>query len=136
MVQFVDIDPEQLMGHREGRRGRVSYPILKSFMETKKKAAMLDRTGMQQSLVSLNSCLNSYIKSHRLPVRVVQRSNQIYLLRRDLDENGEFDPNWKWDDEEIATEGRPGIESHVAPVPLNAAEVKSRAAIEKKKVTK
>ena len=48
MVKFIDIDPDEIPRFSEGRRGRVSYPILKSFLETGKILVMLDRTGIQQ----------------------------------------------------------------------------------------
>jgi hypothetical protein len=85
MVKFIDVDPNEIPNLRDGRRGRVSYPILKSFMETGKVLAKLDRTGIQQSLQSLNSSLGAYIRSHNLPLRVFNRQGEIYLARTDTD---------------------------------------------------
>lgn len=89
MVKFIDIDPDEIPRFSEGRRGRVSYPILKSFLETGKILVMLDRTGIQQSLQNLNSSMNSYIRSHDLPIKLFTRSGQLYLMRTDSNEQGE-----------------------------------------------
>jgi hypothetical protein len=88
MVKFKEVDPTDIPNIRDSRRGRVSYPILKSFLETGMVAAQLDRTGMQQSLQSLNSSLTNYIKSHSLPIKIINRRGEIYLIRTDLDDYG------------------------------------------------
>lgn len=88
MVKFIDVDPEDVPNIRESHRGRVSYPILKSFMETGKTLVMLDRTGMQNSLQSLTSCLTSYIRNHELPIKLFMRRGELYLCRMDLDDKG------------------------------------------------
>ena len=133
MVKFVDVDPNDVPNFREGRRGRVSYPILKSFMETNKHLAMLDRTGIQQSLQSLSSCLTAYIRNHELPIKMFTRSGQIYLMRLDFDEDGNLIENWN---QEQATEGRKGIDRNMEAVPLDASEVSRRFEEEKGAVTK
>lgn len=88
MVKFIPVAPEDVPNLREGRRGRVSYPILKSFLETNVPLAQLDRTGMVQSAQSLNMCLNQYIRNHDLPIEMFTRSGEIYLARTDVDEEG------------------------------------------------
>ena len=87
MVKFIPISPEEIdsINLREGHRGRVSYPILKSFMETGEAMAQLDRTGVQQSLQSLSSSLGAYIRSHELPIKLFTRRGQIFLARTDID---------------------------------------------------
>jgi hypothetical protein len=92
VVKFVAVAPEDIPNFRESHRGRVSYPILKSFLETALPVAMLDRTGIQQSMQGLNSCLTAYIRSHELPIKLFNRAGQIYLARTDLDEEGNLDP--------------------------------------------
>ena len=136
MVKFVDVDPNELLDIVERRRGRVSYPILKSFLETRKYCVMLDRTGMQQSLMSLNSCLNSYIKGHDLPIKILNRKGQIYLIRLDIDEEGNEIEDWR---ERVSTsmvDGSQASEHEEEPEPITPAVVKKRAATEKFKVTK
>ncbi len=136
MVKFVDVDPNELEMVSERRRGRVSYPILKSFLETRKYCVMLDRTGMQQSLMSLNSCLNSYIKGHDLPIKVINRKGQIYLLRLDIDENGKTIPDWREASVKSMVDGTTNTE-HDEPIrPITSDEVKKRSAIERHRVTK
>jgi len=44
---------------------------------------------------SLSSSLNAYIRSHELPVKMFQRQGELYLMRLDIDENGEEIPNWQ-----------------------------------------
>jgi hypothetical protein len=86
MVKFIDVDPSDVPNLREAHRGRVSYPILKSFLETNKSLVMLDRTGIQQSLQNLTTTLSSYIRSHELPVKLFTRRGEVYLMRTDVDE--------------------------------------------------
>jgi hypothetical protein len=136
MVKFLDVDPDDIPMNREGRRGRVSYPILKSFLETGKHVAMLDRTGMQQSFQSLYSCLNSYIRNHDMPIKLFSRQNQLYLMRLDIDDEGNFIEDWKEQQGERATEGRDGAGRYEDPLPLDAAEVARRFQEEKGQVTK
>lgn len=87
MVQFIPVTPEQVdeLNFRESHRGRVSYPILKSFLETGMDMCQLDRTGMQQSLQSLSSSLGAYIRSHNLPIKLFMRRGEIFLARTDID---------------------------------------------------
>jgi hypothetical protein len=138
MVKFLPVDPDEVPNFREGRRGRVSYPILKSFLETNLTVAKLDRTGMQNSMQSLSSCLNSYIRSHDIPVRIFQRSGEMYLARTDIDENGNFIERT----EELGakrprqTEGHAPTEAYLDAVPLDSAEVDARYKEEKGQVTK
>ncbi len=133
MVKFLDVDPDEIPNNREGRRGRVSYPILKSFLETNKYVAQLDRTGMQQSFQALYSCLNAYIRNHDMPIKIFSRRNQIYLMRLDIDKDGNFIENWR---EEKATEGREGVDRDMEPVPLDEDEVDIRFEEERRQVTK
>lgn len=138
MVKFVDVDPNELEMFSERRRGRVSYPILKSFLETNKYCVMIDRTGMQQSLMSLNSCLNSYIKNHDMPIKVINRRGQVYLLRLDLDEEGNKIDDWREQVEKTArtVDGGHATEKDRTPEPITHKEVKKRFAEERHKVTK
>lgn len=94
MVKFIDVDPEEIKNVKPGHRGRVSYPILKSFLETGKYVVILDRTGMQQSFQGLYSCLSSYIRNHEMPIKIFTRARQIYLMRLDIDGDGNEIPNW------------------------------------------
>lgn len=124
MVKFIDVDPEEIKNVKPGHRGRVSYPILKSFLETGKFVVMLDRTGMQQSFQGLYSSLSSYIRNHELPVKIFTRQRQIYLMRLDIDEEGNEIPNWR--EQQIQGE----IEA------ITADTVKHKFEEEKDKVTK
>lgn len=133
MVKFIDVDPDEIPNHREGRRGRVSYPILKSFLETDKYIARLDRTGMQQSFQSLYSSLNAYIRSHDMPVRIFSRSGELYLMRTDINAAGE---EVEAGDGLIASEGRVGVDRHMEASPLDAREVEVRFAEEIGQTTK
>jgi hypothetical protein len=88
MAKFIPVAPEDVPNLREGRRGRVSYPILKSFLESGMTLAQLDRTGMKQNLQSLGMCLNQYIRNHDVPIQMFTRSGEIYLARTDVDDAG------------------------------------------------
>lgn len=135
MVKFVEVDPTEFEFTQVGRRGRVSYPILKGFLETGKKLVMLDRTGMQQSMQSLTSSLNAYIKSHTLPVKMFTRHGEIYLMRLDLDDDGNIIPDWTPESSE-ASEGRIGFLRDAEPRPIDEDEVDRRFEIEKDQTTK
>jgi hypothetical protein len=92
MVKFVEIDPKDVKLVRQGRRGRVSYPILKMFLESGMAVGKLDRTGIQQSLMSLNSSLGAYIRNHGLPLEMWTSQGEIYLSRTDIGDNGKPNP--------------------------------------------
>lgn len=140
-MKFVPVDPNQFPDLREGRRGRVSYPVLKSFLETGLAIAMLDRTGMQQSLQSLNSSLGAYIRSHNLPIRIANRSGQIYLIRTDLNEEGQVQAASP-EQFRKPTEQQLGVHTLRVgppanpPKPITPGEVEQRFAKEKGNVTK
>lgn len=91
MVQFIPISPEEIdeINLRMGHRGRISYPILKQFMETGQAMVQLDREGMTQSLQNLTSTMNAYIKSHKMPIKLFTRKGEIYLARTDINSLGE-----------------------------------------------
>lgn len=144
MVKFIEVDPEEVPNFRESRRGRVSYPILKSFLETGMPLAQLDRTGIQQSLQSLNSSLNAYIRSHGLPIKMFTRRGEIYLARTDInEETGEVNTA----NNNINTIERPDYKSEIGVAPqellddvaipmVDAREVTARFGVEKNQVTK
>jgi hypothetical protein len=95
MVKYLEVRPEDIENVRFSHRGRVSYPILKGFLETNMYIAQLDITGLQQSKVTLSSCLNSYINNHHLPVKLFQRMGNFYLMRLDVDDKGNAIENWE-----------------------------------------
>lgn len=97
-MKLVAVNPEDVPNLRDSHRGRVSYPLLKSFLESGLVCCMVDRTGIQQSLAGLTSCLGSYIRGHQLPVKMFTRGGQIYLLRLDLNEDGTPNEDYKTQD--------------------------------------
>lgn len=104
-MKLVDVNPEEIPNFREGRRGRVSFPILKMFLESGKYVAMLDRTGIDRTLNSLQAGLSGYVKAHNLPIKIMTRNGQIYLLRLDINEDGS--PNEEWGKTEEAPPAQP-----------------------------
>lgn len=94
-MKFIDVDPEEIDNIRQGRRGRVSYPLLKGFLESGKFLVMVDRTGIQQSMQTLSSSLNTYIRNHHLPIKVFQRTGNMYFMRLDVDKEGNLVPDWE-----------------------------------------
>lgn len=139
MVKILPVDPNEIPNLREAHRGRVSYPILKTFLETGFVAGQVDRTGIQQSLQGLNSSLNAYIKSHGLPIKLINRGGQIYLIRLDTDDDGNVGPL------EMDSFGRVKEQVGVAPqelldrddIPmLDASEAVSRFVEERGQTTK
>jgi hypothetical protein len=100
MAKFTQVSPEDFPNLRDARRGRVSYPILKGFLETGYPLAKLDREGITRPVQSLTVSLSMYAKSHSMPIKILTRGGEIYMLRLDLDDSGKIDPNWSPDGEE------------------------------------
>lgn len=88
MAKMVPVKPEDVPNMREGRRGRITYPLIKEFMETGAPVAMLDREGMQQSTQGLYGLFTAYIRSHKLPIKIITRKGELYFIRLDLDDAG------------------------------------------------
>lgn len=127
MVKFIEVDPNEVDNIRRGRRGRVSYPILKGFLETGLFIAKLDTTGMQQSQQSLYSSLGAYIRNHSMPIKIFSRVGDLHLMRLDIDKEGNKIEDWQEKD----------IMANIDDAtPINASEVKKRFKEEKGKTTK
>ena len=133
MVKFVDIDPKDIDTSRMGRRGRVSYPILKGFMERQRKVCKLDLTGFDKNPTYLRSVLSAYITSHKMPIKVFSANGELHLMRLDLDNDNE---PIEWSPNMQTTEGAEGAERDATPEPLDAAAVTKNAPKERKKTTK
>lgn len=128
MVKFVKVDPNEITDVSMTHRGRVSYPILKGFLETGDYAVMIDRTGMQQSLMSLHSTLRAYTINHEMPIKVFMRKGEIYLMRLDIDKDGNAIEDWK-------SKGD-GPLAGMEPRKITPREVAARFSEEKHKTTK
>lgn len=96
------VDPDEIDNLREGRRGRVAYPILKSFLEmidpeTQRPlyVALVNHEELKRTVMSLSTGLSMYIKAHGLPLRVFQRSGKLYICRLDVLRDGTPDPDYK-----------------------------------------
>jgi len=124
MVKFIEVAPEELAVFRTPHRGRVSYPILKGFLETGMFLAQVDRTGMQQGLQAMTSTLGAYVRNHDMPIKVFNRKGEVFLMRLDINEKGEPIPDWN--KKEIDPNAKP----------IDAKEVAQRFAEEKDKTTK
>ena len=81
MVKFIDIDPKDIDTERLGRRGRVSYPIIKAFMERNTKLSKLDLAGLDRNPSYLRSVLGAYINTHNLPIRIFSAAGELHLMR-------------------------------------------------------
>lgn len=143
MVKFVPVDPDDVPNFRESHRGRVSYPILKSFLETGEVLVKLDRTGIQQGLQNLNSSLGAYIRSHELPIKIFNRGGELYLMRTDTGDDGKLlNPDAKMGDFGNKRKERIGVapeelKADLENIPLvDDEEVNDRFQQEKGQVTK
>lgn len=133
MVKFVEVDPASIDTNRLGRRGRVSYPIIKGFLES--NAKMVKLTDMpDKNPAYMRSVLYSYIRSHKLPVKIFQAGGEMYLMRLDMDNEGKINENWMWEEE--TTEGNVGALRNEPAGPITAAEVVKRSTIESYTTTK
>lgn len=134
MVNFIDIDPSEIDTSRSGRRGRVSYPIIKGFMERNVKVSKLDPESLgDKNPQYLRSVLTSYIKTHNMPIKLFAAGGDLHLMRLDLNNGGT--PIVGYKNEERATEGAAGHLRDQTPVPLDASEVAKRFEEDKHKTT-
>jgi hypothetical protein len=134
MVKFVAVDPADIPTERLGRRGRVSYPLIKSFMEMNIKVAKLDPEGLNKNQAYLRSVLGAYIKSHSLPIKIFAAGGDLHLMRLDL--NNDNTPIPDYQPEMATTEGASGHQANMEAQPITAATVAERAAEERPRTTK
>jgi hypothetical protein len=139
MVKFIPVKPEDIPNFRESHRGRVSYPILKAFLETGEVLVQVDREGVQQSLQGLNSSLGAYIKSHNLPIKLFNRGGELYLMRTDTDDEGDVLPlnlnNYGRVKEDVGISPPELLDRDDIPT-LDAGEVATRFDTERNQTTK
>jgi len=69
-------------------KGRISYPLLKEFLDSGMGAAKVDHEDVETNVGNLYVTLSLYIKAHSLPVRVTMRKQELYLGRTDADDKG------------------------------------------------
>jgi hypothetical protein len=93
MATFKQVDPNEIENSREGTRGRVSYPIIKGFMETGFYMAEVSLEGSRKPTLML-MLLKSYCVNHDMPVKPLIRKGRLYLMRLDVDKDGNAIPNW------------------------------------------
>jgi hypothetical protein len=136
-MDFEAVDPKMISNRSAGHRGRVSYPLLKSYMESGIPVARVNTDGMQQSMVALRSSLTAYIKSHDLPVYVFQRDGDLYLARLDMevDEEGTVHKVEDWRTPKSSRGTDRGALADATPTPVNMDEVNKRYEEEKGNVT-
>jgi hypothetical protein len=103
VVTFHERTVEDLEGQREGSRGRVSYPIVKGFMETGYRIAEVDLGEIKRKPFQLQQLLKSYIDTHDMPIKVAIRKNRLFMIRLDIDDAGNPIPDWQ---ERLAAERR------------------------------
>ncbi len=134
MVKFIDVDPAEIDTSRSGRRGRVSYPIIKGFMERNSKVCKLDLTGLNKNPSYLRSVLTAYVRSHGLPVRLFAANGELHMMRLDMDNDGKIDKDWT--PEMLTTEGNIGLHRDLKPAKIDDKEVAKRFKEEKGQSTK
>jgi len=84
---MVDIKPitdeerELLEKRGRGMRGRISYPIIKMFMESGLDVARIEPSE-GQTITSLMASLKHYIQAHNMPLEVLKRRNSVYLRHK------------------------------------------------------
>jgi hypothetical protein len=93
---FIEVHPDEVPNTREGRRGRVYYPIVKGFLESNKFVAKLNRAKVgNRGPQLLYAGLYQQIRTHSLPVKIFTRGGEIYLVRLDINEDGSPNPEWQ-----------------------------------------
>jgi hypothetical protein len=94
-MKFEPIEPQELEKSFESRRGRVSYPIIKGFMETGQYAAKVNFEDPSRKPATMYILLKSYVANNDVPVKVLLRKNRVILVRLDINEKGDKIDNWK-----------------------------------------
>ncbi len=93
--RFIALDPEEVnevMNHdSSSRRGRVSYPILKGFLESGMDVAKLNREGLGHPAMHYQTLLKMYIEGHNMPVKLRLLNGELYLIRKEYGEEEEKD---------------------------------------------
>jgi len=87
-MKLVQVHESEVLARGGGRRGRISWPILKMFMESNIHLCMLDREGLQQTPTQIAASIRAYAVKKELPVKVFQRGGEVYLQRTDIDSKG------------------------------------------------
>ncbi|KKN55903.1 hypothetical protein LCGC14_0577460 [marine sediment metagenome] len=91
--RFVALDTEEaqeVMSHdSSNRRGRVSYPILKGFLESGMDVAKLNREGLNHPAMHYHTLLKMYIEGHNMPVALKLLNGELYLIRKEYAEQNE-----------------------------------------------
>ena len=136
MVKFVQVDPKDIPTDRLGRRGRVSYPLIKGFMEANIKMAKLDTTGLEKNPAYLRCVLQSYIKTHAMPIKLFSASGDLFMMRLDLNNDGTPIEGYQPPIALGTTEGNAGLERDREPTPLDADEIRTRFESERGQTTK
>ncbi len=129
-MRLIPVNPADLDTTRLGRRGRISYPLLKQFLEMNQKLCKIDMTGLDKNPAYLRSVLQSYITSHNLPIKIFSVHGDLHLMKLDEEEVAEIADGGR------ATEGTGGPLRNEPAVPLTKGEVQKRFRTEKGKVTK
>lgn len=89
---LIPVNPNNISNLRSGRRGALAYPVLKLFLESNSVASQVDRKEFPgKTAFSLYTSFGAYIKTHKLPVKCVQRDGEIYLLRTDKEGSPVYD---------------------------------------------
>lgn len=134
MVKLIEVDASEISTERLGRRGRVSYPLLKSFLESNVRCVKIDMAGLDKNPAYLRSVLQTYIKSHQLPIKLFAAGGDLHLLRLDMDDKGQLIPDWK--PGETTTEGNAGALRSLEAAPITPGEVQERFTVERRQTVK
>lgn len=94
-MKLIKVDPSEVNNLREGTRGRVSYPILKGFLESDAYLMNVELGPDERTPSSMCGLLKLYLQRHPMPVKPFTRSGKLYLVRLDIDENGKAIKNWE-----------------------------------------
>lgn len=88
MVKFVPVDPREVQAIKAGHRGRLSAQMLEEFMEADMWIAEIPQSEIEGKTSSLVAALGTYAKNHDIPVKAFLRRNRAFLLRLDIDDQG------------------------------------------------
>jgi len=100
MVEFVAVDPKDIGAVEQTRKGRISWPILKMFIESGIYIAKIDRNTVKDcrnpTASHLNMLLRSYLSRHpEVPIKIMMMEKEIYLKRLDIDKDGKPVDGWQ-----------------------------------------
>jgi hypothetical protein len=95
MDLFEPVEIDDIPANQGGANGRVSFPLVKAFMDSGLASAKLNREMIDENrtIKSLRGNIRYYVRQHKLPIMVHLVDGELYLIRTDMNEG--FKSEWE-----------------------------------------